>query len=237
LHLTDFPDFSHYQVPLAVLRGVLGPATPPAKEPPLAVGLSRRSWRCGCSAQFRDTAHQTAAWRPCEAHRSNLQAQPAINGTTLTPDVLGRRLGPTFCIVDLGFNVLCKSPGVDVEDLLKAVRGHVELAISQGDTVVIPSGENTLLRIVPLRGAVSGTFAIIVERLRARGSLTAAAQHFGLTRRETDVLRSLVANRTNAEIARELCIAESTVSDHIKALFRKAGANKRTELLTKLFLI
>jgi DNA-binding CsgD family transcriptional regulator len=73
--------------------------------------------------------------------------------------------------------------------------------------------------------------------LRARGSLTAAALHFGLTPRETDVLRSVVANRTNAEIARELHIAESTVSDHVKALFRKTGANKRTELLTKLFLI
>jgi DNA-binding CsgD family transcriptional regulator len=207
------------------------------KEAPQSDGLNRRSWRCGCSAQFRDTVHQTAEWRPCDLHRLNpQQPPPVVDGTTLTPDVLGRRLGPTFCIVDPDLKVLCKSPGVDVEELLEAVRGHLEQAISEGESAVIQSGQNTLLRIVPLRGAVSGTFAIIVERLRARGSLTAAAQHFGLTPRETDVLRAIVANRSNAEIARELYIAESTVSDHVKALYRKAGANKRTELLTKLFL-
>jgi DNA-binding CsgD family transcriptional regulator len=94
-----------------------------------------------------------------------------------------------------------------------------------------------LLRIVPLSGARSGTFAVVIERLRARGSLSEAAKHFALTKRETEVLRLVVANRTNAEVAAELCIAESTVSDHMKSLYRKVGCNRRTELLTKLFLI
>jgi hypothetical protein len=145
-------DFNEYRVPLAMLRGVLGQATPPLKEAPQTSGMTRRSWRCGCSAHFRDTANQTAEWRPCEVHRSNPQRPPPmIDGTTLTPDVLGRRLGPTFCIVDPDLNVLCKSPGVDVEELLEAVRDHVEQAISEGEPAVIQSGENTLLRIVPLR--------------------------------------------------------------------------------------
>jgi DNA-binding CsgD family transcriptional regulator len=59
---------------------------------------------------------------------------------------------------------------------------------------------------------------------------------YQLTARETEVLRLILAHRTNNEIAEALCIAEGTVSDHLKSLFRKTDSKRRTELLTK-FLI
>jgi DNA-binding NarL/FixJ family response regulator len=51
----------------------------------------------------------------------------------------------------------------------------------------------------------------------------------GLTPRELEVLRSLAAGRTNAEIARDLYIAEVTVKSHINHLFTKTGARNRAD--------
>ena len=52
----------------------------------------------------------------------------------------------------------------------------------------------------------------------------------GLTRRESEVLRHLVAGRTYAEIARALFISEKTVSVHVSHLLRKTGTSSRIEL-------
>ena len=51
----------------------------------------------------------------------------------------------------------------------------------------------------------------------------------GLTAREGAVLQAIAAGRTNAEIARELYIAEATVKTHINNLFAKAGLRSRAE--------
>jgi hypothetical protein len=47
-------------------------------------------------------------------------------------------------------------------------------------------------------------------------------------------LRLAVAS-SNAEIAAELSIAASTVSDHMQNVFRKLGCSRRAQMLTKLF--
>jgi DNA-binding CsgD family transcriptional regulator len=233
-------EFGLYRVPLPVLGGFLGQSTIRTEHDPSEEGALRRTWHCGCVARYRNSANQTASWQPCATHRSDPSQRidvPPGAFTTLRPDVLGRRLGPTFCIIDVALNVLCKSPGTEVESLLAQAREHVERAVASGEPLVVRSGESSLLRIVPLRGKQSGTFAVVIEQLRTRGSLTAAAARYGLSPRETDVLRLIVANHRGREIAEELHIAESTVSDHIKSLYRKIGCQRRTELLTKLFLI
>ncbi len=51
----------------------------------------------------------------------------------------------------------------------------------------------------------------------------------GLTAREAEIVRSIAAGRTNAEIARELYIAEATVKTHINNVFAKAGLRSRAE--------
>ena len=52
----------------------------------------------------------------------------------------------------------------------------------------------------------------------------------GLTARETEVLALLVANRTNAEIARTLLISKKTVSVHVSNLLRKTDTRSRGEV-------
>ncbi len=55
---------------------------------------------------------------------------------------------------------------------------------------------------------------------------------YELSAREREVLRLLLAERTNAEIAEELSISEGTVKYHIHNLLQKTGCRNRIALLT-----
>jgi DNA-binding NarL/FixJ family response regulator len=51
----------------------------------------------------------------------------------------------------------------------------------------------------------------------------------GLSRRELDVLRLLVAGKRNPQIAEALCISSNTVAKHVTSIFAKTGTANRTE--------
>jgi DNA-binding NarL/FixJ family response regulator len=53
-----------------------------------------------------------------------------------------------------------------------------------------------------------------------------------LTARETQVLRRMVAGRTNREIAAELAISEAGVKGHVNSIFAKLGVADRTQAVT-----
>jgi diguanylate cyclase (GGDEF)-like protein len=57
---------------------------------------------------------------------------------------------------------------------------------------------------------------------------------FGLTQRETDVLRHMLKGMKNAVIARRLEIAEQTVKDHLSKIYRKIGVENRFQLMHSL---
>lgn len=54
---------------------------------------------------------------------------------------------------------------------------------------------------------------------------------FGLSPRQFDVLRLMVAGLTNKQISRALGLAESTVKTHVLSLFQKLGLGSRTEVV------
>ena len=58
------------------------------------------------------------------------------------------------------------------------------------------------------------------------------ASRFDLSARERGVLRLLLAERSNAEIAQELYVTESTVKFHVHNLLKKTGCKNRLELLS-----
>ncbi len=68
--------------------------------------------------------------------------------------------------------------------------------------------------------------AAVAERLAER--LAGPA----LTERETDVLRLIVAGKSNKEIASALFISEATVKTHINNLLSKLGVTDRTQAAT-----
>jgi DNA-binding CsgD family transcriptional regulator len=56
---------------------------------------------------------------------------------------------------------------------------------------------------------------------------------FGLTRRETDVLRWVARGKSNPEIAANLSIAPGTVKKHLDHIYAKLGVSTRTEAAVK----
>ena len=63
--------------------------------------------------------------------------------------------------------------------------------------------------------------------------LTAARRQsraFGLTSREVDIIRAVVAGCSNREIAARASISENTVKSHLTHIFNKSGASSRVEL-------
>jgi DNA-binding NarL/FixJ family response regulator len=51
----------------------------------------------------------------------------------------------------------------------------------------------------------------------------------GLTRREVDVVRQVVAGHSNAEIAASLFVSEATVKTHVNHIFAKTGVRDRAQ--------
>jgi DNA-binding NarL/FixJ family response regulator len=61
------------------------------------------------------------------------------------------------------------------------------------------------------------------------GLYDALAPESALSQREQDVLRLLVAGRTNGEIAQQLALSEGTVRNYMTAIFAKLGVADRTQ--------
>ena len=67
-----------------------------------------------------------------------------------------------------------------------------------------------------------------------RAGLTSAAEAFGLTARETEVLGVMAAGLSREECANRLGISHGTVSSHLKASYAKLGCRNLTEALLQL---
>ena len=130
-------------------------------------------------------------------------------------------------------------------------------AILIGSEVVIAAliGTYLLLRRRSLTTSVLNTRAAGVDSLGSEGAdgagenrctaqngvdsaahdiATAAsltAKQFGLSPREADVLRLLVAGESTAQIQEALCIAPGTFNYHIRNIYAKLGVHSRQELL------
>ena len=93
-----------------------------------------------------------------------------------------------------------------------------------------------------VRGSDPGDFAILVpaekafaSRLMSRAAQLleegrAAASPVSLSPRQKEILRSVVCNRANKEIASQLNITVRTVKFHISSLLTKFGVSNRAEL-------
>ena len=59
-------------------------------------------------------------------------------------------------------------------------------------------------------------------------------RRFGLTRKESCVARLIADDRTNDQIAKELCISPHTARHHTERILAKLGANSRTQVRSAL---
>jgi DNA-binding NarL/FixJ family response regulator len=83
--------------------------------------------------------------------------------------------------------------------------------------------------LVPALRAVAAGLSVMPADLW-QGSGPVALSH-----REREVLRLAVTGRTNAEIAKTLFLAESTVKSHLSSAYRKLGAGGRNDAASMIF--
>ncbi len=102
-------------------------------------------------------------------------------------------------------------------------------ALQAGARGYLLKGMSTAELMDAIRSVHAGKSRIpapVAERLAERMSGSE------LTARELDVLRSIVAGRSNKEIASHLNISEATVKTHINSLLSKMGVTDRTQAAT-----
>jgi DNA-binding CsgD family transcriptional regulator len=101
----------------------------------------------------------------------------------------------------------------------------------EGNAVPLPF---MVVRVAPLTGpAGQMKIGVLVERYRSRNPLRFAAEKFGMSSRELEVLSLVLKGFGTPQIAAALDIAESTAHDHVKRMMLKTRARNRVELAAK----
>jgi DNA-binding CsgD family transcriptional regulator len=62
------------------------------------------------------------------------------------------------------------------------------------------------------------------------GEQAIADYKFKFTKREADIIDGVIQGKNNTQLAAALNVSENTVKTHIRSIYRKVGANNRTEL-------
>lgn len=76
---------------------------------------------------------------------------------------------------------------------------------------------------------------LVIEPTRPHRLAEVIASAYGLTAREREVARLVVAGYSNREIASALYVSPHTVGDHLKHVFAKLNVTSRVELTSRLF--
>ncbi|HKS52966.1 MAG TPA: helix-turn-helix transcriptional regulator [Pseudonocardiaceae bacterium] len=95
-------------------------------------------------------------------------------------------------------------------------------------------GQWAVLHASPLIGGDDEQIAVTIEPAtgdQLTGLLLAA---YGLTARERDVCREVIAGHSTADIAARLFMSAHTVQDDLKSVFAKVGVRSRGELVARL---
>lgn len=165
---------------------------------------------------------------------------------------LVRELKPDVLLLDLA---MPRMPGmqalrqlaegaVPVRSILltaAADKQQVLEALQLGARGVVMKDSATELLLKCIQVVVAGQYWLgresvsdLVQMLRDGGSPvpggTANGKKFGLTRRELEIMSTIVAGYTNKEIARKFSLSEDTVKHHLTNIFDKLGVSSRLEL-------
>lgn len=116
-------------------------------------------------------------------------------------------------------------------------RMEIVQALQLGARGVVMKEAATQLLMKAIRTVMAGQYWIgreavgdIVEFMRTNPSGEKPPRNFGLTKREMDILTTIVAGLSNKEIARKFSLSEDTVKHHLTNIFDKVGVASRLEL-------
>ena len=116
-------------------------------------------------------------------------------------------------------------------------RAEVFAAVQLGVRGVILKDSSPEVLFKSIRAVTAGEYWLGPDRfgaaapsLRKVEAARRRTKAFGLTRREIEIVRSVVAGYSNREIAARSAITENTVKSHLTHIFNKLGASNRVEL-------
>lgn len=95
-------------------------------------------------------------------------------------------------------------------------------------------GRWAVLRASPLIGEDQDQVAITIEPVNGDQLMSLLVAAYGLTAREREICREVIAGHSTADIAARLFISVNTVQDHLKSVFAKVGVRSRGELVARL---
>lgn len=161
---------------------------------------------------------------------------------------LTQRLAPDVLLLDL---VMPRVSGLEALRQLKLVThssriiiltAHIENdqqveALRRGAGGIIMKSVSIGQFFQGIRSVLAGEYwvgakldPVEVARTDQQARRAKSAGTFGLTPREVQVVRAVVAGDTNAEVARRLGISQDTVKHHLSNIFDKLGVSNRLEL-------
>ena len=165
---------------------------------------------------------------------------------------LARRLQPDVCLLDInmprmdGIEATKALAGPDISNPIPVVvittfdrDEYVYGALKAGARGFLLKDASQELLVQAITAAASGDALVapsitarLLEAFAATDSATAPIQPVDpLTDREEEVLMKVARGKTNAEIAEDLFISNSTVKTHIARLMAKLEARNRVELV------
>lgn len=172
------------------------------------------------------------------------EAQDGAEAVKLT-----HRLKPDVLLLDLamprvtGLGALkeLESAGLPTKTILLTAqieRPDIITALQLGARGVVLKEAATQLLLKSIRCVMEGQYwvgregvADLVQTLRQMLTEDEGKKpHFGLTKRELDIVGAIVAGFANKDIARKFSISEDTVKHHLTNIFDKTGVSNRLEL-------
>ena len=189
-----------------------------------------------------------------EALRSLLETDPGVRVIGEAADGseavrLAHDLRPDLVLLDLvmpggsGFDALRELTATTSARVLlltaEARNNDVLEALTLGARGVVPKHSATRLLFKSIRTVMAGGHWVgrecldeVIDRMRRRVAMTAPPRRptFGLSARELQVVASIVAGRTNEDVASALRISVKTVKHHLTSIFGKLGITNRLEL-------
>lgn len=164
---------------------------------------------------------------------------PAVIIIDRNDEVLQISAGAQHRLTQLGDIAHSTDPIGMVYGLVAAARrmSHTSEAALPRIRVRTPSGVWLLLHASPLasRDGSSGDVVVTIEEARPPEIIDLVVAAFGLTAREHDVVRFVLAGLDTKAIAASLHLSAYTVQDHLKSIFDKAGVRSRRELISRIY--